>query len=69
MTGNKKKAMTKRELPESLLTARYCEQRHQRTANRLIVISPMIYARARKVAERRLGIETYGDSSEVESLQ
>ena len=48
--------------------ARYYEQRHQRTANRLIVISPMIDARARKVAER-LGIETYGDSSEVESLQ
>ena len=47
--------------------ARYYEQRHQRTANRLIVISPMIDARARKVAER-LGIETYGDSTEVEAL-
>ena len=47
--------------------ARYYERRHQRTANRLIVISPMIDARARKVAER-LGIETYGDSSEVELL-
>ena len=40
---------------------------HQRTANWLIVISLMIDARARKVAER-LGIETYGDSSEVEAL-
>ena len=47
--------------------ARFYEQRRQRTANRLIVISPMIDARARKVAER-LGIETYGDSSEVEAL-
>ena len=40
--------------------ARFYEQRHQRTADRLIVISPMIEARARKVAEK-LGIETYGD--------
>ncbi|MDS4031687.1 MAG: DUF3782 domain-containing protein [Candidatus Contendobacter sp.] len=47
--------------------ARFYEQRHQRIANRLIVISPMIEARARKVAER-LGIETYGDSTEVEEL-
>lgn len=47
--------------------ARFYEQRHQRTANRLIVISPMIEARARKVAER-LGIEIYGDSTEVEAL-
>ena len=47
--------------------ARFYEKRHQRTANRLIVISPMIDARARKVAER-LGIETYGDSIEVEAL-
>jgi hypothetical protein len=47
--------------------ARFYERHHQRTANRLIVISPMIDARARKVAER-LGIETYGDSIEVEAL-
>jgi hypothetical protein len=44
--------------------ARFYERRHQRPANRLIVISPIIDARARKVAER-LGIETYGDSTEV----
>jgi hypothetical protein len=36
-------------------------------AQRLIVISPMIDARARQVAER-LGIETYGDSLEVQAL-
>ncbi len=47
--------------------ARCYELRHQRTANRLIVISPMIDARARQVA-RRLGIETYGDSLEVAAL-
>ncbi|CAK0757917.1 conserved hypothetical protein [Gammaproteobacteria bacterium] len=47
--------------------ARFYEQRHQRTANRLIVISPMIDARARKVAEQ-LGIEIYGDSTELEAL-
>jgi hypothetical protein len=47
--------------------ARFYEKRHQRKANRLIVISPMIDARAQKVAER-LGIETFGDSLEVEAL-
>ncbi len=47
--------------------ARFYELRHQRTANRLIVISPMIDARARKVAER-LGIDTYGDPTEVEAV-
>jgi hypothetical protein len=47
--------------------ARFYEKRHGRQADRLLVISPMIDARARKVAER-LGIETYGDSTEVEAL-
>ena len=47
--------------------ARFYERRHQRQAQRLIVISPMIDARAVKVAER-LGIETYGDSTEVTDL-
>ncbi|MFO1431409.1 MAG: DUF3782 domain-containing protein [Candidatus Competibacteraceae bacterium] len=47
--------------------ARFYERRHQCKANRLIVISPMIDARAQQVAER-LGIETYGDSIEVETL-
>lgn len=48
--------------------ARFYERRHQRQAQRLIVISPMIDARARKVAAQ-LGIETYGDSTEVEIFQ
>lgn len=47
--------------------ARFYERRHERKADRLIVISPMIDGRARKVGER-LGIEMYGDSSEVEAV-
>ena len=47
--------------------ARFYERHHQRQADRLIVISPMIEARAQKVA-KRLGIETYGDSTEVEAI-
>ena len=47
--------------------ARFYERRHERKANRLIVISPIIDARARKVGER-LGIEMYGDSTEVEAF-
>ena len=48
--------------------ARFYEQRHDRKANRLIVISPMIDARAWQVGER-LGIEMFGDSVLVESLE
>jgi hypothetical protein len=47
--------------------ARFYERRHERKANRLIVVSPMIDSRARKVGER-LGIEMYGDSTEVEAV-
>ena len=46
---------------------RYYERKHNRQANRMMVISPMIDARAQHVADR-LGIETYGDSIDVESL-
>ena len=41
--------------------ARFYEKLHDRHANRLIVISPMIDAKARQVGER-LGIEMFGDS-------
>jgi hypothetical protein len=44
--------------------ARFYERRHDRQADRLIVISPMIDSRAQDVA-RRLGIETYGEPEEV----
>jgi len=44
---------------------RFYEKRHQRTADRMIAISPMIDAKAARVAEK-LDIETYSDSSEVD---
>jgi hypothetical protein len=44
---------------------RFYEKRHRRKADRMIVVSPMIEPRAEKVAQK-LGVETYGDSSEVE---
>ena len=47
--------------------ARFYEKRHGRKASRLLVISPMIDARAKKVADR-LGIETFGDSLDVDAL-
>ena len=47
--------------------ARFYERLHQRQAQRLIVISPMVEALAREVAER-LGIEIYHDSTDVTSL-
>ena len=47
--------------------ARFYEKRHGRKASRLLVISPMIDARAKKIAER-LGIETFGDSLDVDVL-
>lgn len=45
--------------------ARFYESRHQRKADRLIVISPMIDPKAQKLAGR-LNIETYSDSEEVD---
>ena len=45
----------------------FYEQRHQRQANRMLVISPMVDARAEKVANQ-LGIEVYSDSMDVEEL-
>jgi hypothetical protein len=47
--------------------ARFYEQRHGRKAERLIVISPMIEAKAQKVADQ-LVIETYSDSEDVEAI-
>jgi hypothetical protein len=46
---------------------RFYEQRHQRQANRMLVISPMVDARAEKVA-KQLGIEVYSDSTDVPEL-
>jgi len=47
--------------------AEYYERVHQRKPDRLIVISPWIDGRAKKVAET-LGIETYGYSTELKAL-
>ncbi|WP_448383404.1 PD-(D/E)XK nuclease family protein [Desulfosoma sp.] len=47
--------------------ARFYEKRHNRKADRLLVISPIIDTRAEEVA-RALGIKTYADSSEVEAI-
>jgi len=47
--------------------ARFYERRHDRKADRLIVISPMIGERAKKLA-KELGIEIYSDSLEVEKI-
>jgi len=46
---------------------RFYEQRHQRQANRLLIISPMVEDRARKVAQK-LGIEVFDDSLDVAYL-
>jgi hypothetical protein len=43
----------------------FYEKRHQRKADRKILVSPFIHPRAQELAQE-LGIETYGDSSEVE---
>ena len=47
--------------------ARFYESRHNRKADRLIVISPMIDPQAQILAGQ-LNIETYSDSVEVECL-
>ena len=43
----------------------FYEKRHHRTADRKILVSPFIHPRAQELAQE-LGIETYGDSSEVD---
>lgn len=47
--------------------ARFYEKLHQRQANRLLVISPMVDPRALKVAEN-LGIEVYSDAIDVQTI-
>jgi hypothetical protein len=46
---------------------RFYEKRHQRQANRLLVISPMVDSKAQTVADR-LGIEVYSDSVDIKKL-
>ena len=46
---------------------RFYEKKHQRAVTRMLVISPMVEAKAERVAEQ-LGIEIYSDSMEVKEL-
>jgi len=46
---------------------RYYEKRHPRSADRRIVISPMVDAKAKEVA-KALGIEVFGYSDDVTGL-
>ena len=41
----------------------FYEKRHQRTADRKILVSPFIHPRAQELAQ---GIETYGDSTDAQ---
>ncbi len=62
-----KSSMSKSDMYAFERKARFYEKRHQRKADKLIVISPMIDARAEKIAGK-MNIKTYGDSSEVEQI-
>lgn len=62
-----KSSMSKADMYLFERKARFYERRHNRKADRLIVISPMIDKWAEKFAEE-LGIEIYSDSSEVEEI-
>lgn len=46
---------------------RFYEKKHQRPVTRMLVISPMVDAKAEQVAAK-LGIEVYSDSMEVKEL-
>jgi hypothetical protein len=59
-----KSSMSKSDMYIFKRKAEWYERRHQRKANRLLVISPMIDPRAKAVGER-LGLELYSDSAEV----
>ena len=62
-----KSSMSKPDMYTFERKARFYERRHQRKANRLLVISPMIDDKARAIAPT-LGIETYSDSTDVEAI-
>ncbi|RMI17558.1 MAG: DUF3782 domain-containing protein [Calditrichaeota bacterium] len=59
-----KSSMSKADMYLFERKARFYEKRHQRQAERLIVISPMVDKRAREVANR-LGIEVYSFAQEA----
>lgn len=59
-----KSSMSKSDMWIFKRKALFYEKRHQRQANRLIVVSPMIDDRARRLGQE-LGIEMYSDSLDV----
>ena len=62
-----KSSMSKGDMYVFERKVRFYEKRHQRKADSLIVISPMVDEKAMAVA-RELGIRVYSDSTEVDSL-
>ena len=61
-----KSSMSKSDMIIFERKARFYEARHDRKADRLIAISPMIDPKAQSAADA-LGVETYSDSEDVES--
>jgi hypothetical protein len=62
-----KSSMSKGDMYAFERKVRFYEKRHQRKADSLIVISPIVDDKAMSVA-RELGIRVYSDSTEVDSL-
>ena len=62
--GEIKSSMSRSDLYAFDRKTRFYEKRHQRTASRRLVISPMVEARAQEVA-RQLGIEVYSYAEDV----
>jgi len=62
-----KSSISKTEMHIFERKVRFYEKRHQRPVTRMLVISPMVDARAHPLAES-LGIEVYTDSVDVKSL-
>jgi hypothetical protein len=62
-----KSSMSKGDMYAFERKVRFYEKRHQRKADSLIVISPMVDDKAMSVAQE-LGIRVYSDSTEVDSL-
>lgn len=62
-----KSSMSKSDMYSFARKVSFYEKKHNREANRKLVISPMIDQRAEPVA-KKLGIECYSDSLDVETL-
>ncbi len=60
-----KSSMSKADMYTFERKVRFYEKRHKRTADRALVISPMVEERARQLA-RKLGIEVYSYAEEVD---